>query len=176
MVFPLNCWSSKNPRFPLFRKLQAKRSCLSKYPQSLLFITAQRGSDGSQHPGSQPRGNLQSLHLRLGRRHLLFLLPRGSQRADFGAVGEHRIGHVVRERLCNILRSVQERRAEPRRAAALVQRGQPIDSGSGDGLASFTDLLIAVDQSHQRRRHLQLRLSSFAGCRRNDRRDGLDIE
>lgn len=83
---------------------------------------------------------------------------------------------MVRERLCNVLRSVQERRAEPRRAAALVQRGQPIDSGSGDGLASFTDLLIAVDQSHQRRRHLQLRLSSFAGCRRNDRRDGLDIE
>lgn len=135
VVFPLNCWSSKNLRFLLFRKPQARRLSLSRYLQWRALTPAQRGPDGPQHPGPQSRGNLQSLHLRFGRRHLLLLLPRGGQRAALGAIGEHRVGHVVRKRLRNVLRSVQERRAEPSRAAALRQRGQPSDSRPGNGLA-----------------------------------------
>ena len=136
VVFPLNCWSSKNLRFLLCRIPGARRPSLSKYASHPRSTAAQRGPDGVPHPQPQQRGNRQSLHLRFGKNHLLVLLSRGRQRADSGAAGEHRTGHVVRQRLRDVLRSVQERKAKQSVAAALRQRRQPPDSGPGNGLGS----------------------------------------
>ena len=112
VVFPLNCWSSKNLRFPRCRTPEAKRFFRSKYSSKRRSTVAPRGSDGWQHSRAQPRGDFQPIHLRFGRSDVLFFLPRRCERADPRAAGEHRAGHMVRQRLRDFLRSLQERPAE----------------------------------------------------------------